>query len=161
MLGIAEVVIRNFRDLFGWKRGKTVILIVGLTFLASLPSALSVDFLKNQDWVWGFALLISALMTFYIIIKKGTHDARRDANRKSDLQAGKWWEYSIKWVAPLLIICMLGWWFLQTCLEYPLTWWSLTKTYSAGTILLQWAILLLILIVLKKKIEKKLAKGEG
>jgi NSS family neurotransmitter:Na+ symporter len=161
MLGIAEVVIRNFRDLFGWKRKEVVILVVGLTFLASLPSAISVNFLNNQDWVWSLALLMSALMTFYVIIKKGTLNARKDANRGSDLQIGKWWEYLIKWVAPLSIICVLGWWFFRTCLWYPKTWWNPTEIYGVGTILLQWSILLLILIVLKRKIEKKLAIKEG
>lgn len=161
MLGIAEVVIRNFRDLFGWKRRKVVLLIAGITFLLSLPSAISVNFLNNQDWVWGLALLISALMTFRIIIKRGTPDARKDSNRGSDIQIGKWWEYLVKWVAPLSIICVLGWWFLQTCLLYPKTCWNPTEFYGVGTILLQWSILLLIIIALKGKIEKRLPIKEG
>uniref|UniRef100_A0A1I8FFA7 HCO3_cotransp domain-containing protein n=1 Tax=Macrostomum lignano TaxID=282301 RepID=A0A1I8FFA7_9PLAT len=46
-------------------------IVIGVTFLIGLPSAISVTILRNQDFVWGFALMISGIMFQLLVIKYG------------------------------------------------------------------------------------------
>jgi NSS family neurotransmitter:Na+ symporter len=63
-----------------------------------LGSAISLEFLTNQDFVWAFALLISGFLFFLMVLKYGVSRYRRDAfNDYSDKDwyLPKAWEFLI------------------------------------------------------------------
>ncbi len=163
-IAIMMVPILATQELFGWSRARAVLTWMGIGFIISIPSALSINFLSNQDWVWGLGLLISALFTFYVVSRRW-RDALEFTNSISDIRIGRWWVYLIRFVTPALVIATLIWWIVQSISWYPTTWWHPFKIYSVGTALLQWAVALAIFIglspILSRKVKKVLAeRGE-
>ncbi len=51
---------------------------------------------------------------------------------------------------------MLGWWLYQAATTFSVSAWDPLETYSLGTTLLQWAIILLIGFALNKKMSQLL-----
>jgi NSS family neurotransmitter:Na+ symporter len=70
MISGIEIIVRNFIDL-GWKRKKAMLYVLGAIFVMGLPSALSLKFLDNQDFVWGTGLILSGLFVSMAVIKFG------------------------------------------------------------------------------------------
>lgn len=148
-----EVVIRNFMD-FGWSRKKAATLVVVASFLGGLPSAINIEFLNNQDQVWGVALLISGLFVSLALNKYGLEKARQeDINLCSDIQIGKWWNYCVKFF-PAMFAVIFGWWVYQQFTWYPKTWWNPFETYSPMTMFVQWGIIIAIFIIYNKKLSE-------
>lgn len=157
-IAIMMVPIVGTQELFGWTRRKAVLTWMTVGFLAGIPSALSIDFLNNQDWVWGLGLLVSGLFTFYVIARKW-QEAYEFTNSISDIRVGMWWVYMIRYVTPALVIITLIWWVAQSITWYPETWWDPREVYSVGTVLLQWAVVLAVLIALRPAIARKVEEA--
>ena len=68
--------------------------------LAGIPSAISLEFLDNQDFVWGTGLIVSGLMVAVVVMRFGVSDFRNNLinTEHSDIQIGEWWEFIIKYV---------------------------------------------------------------
>ena len=142
----------NLQDLFGWDRRKAVRVATIIGIIASLPSALSVSFLINQDWAWGLALMLSALFLSIAVALKA-EEALEFTNRISDIKIGRWWIYLIRYITPIAVVFVLGWWIASsTTVE---GWWNPIAEATVGTAVFQWIILLIICIVLGKKISEK------
>jgi len=161
-IAITDVFVKNVVD-FGIPRKKaaTYVAIIGL--IAGIPAAIKIGWLDNQDWVWGDALLISAVVISFIMLKTGLEKNREIANRGSDIKIGKWWDIMIGYIAPLSIIVVLLWWIKQSINWYPETWWKPTETFSTGTVIFQWiiaaiAIWIIVNKMLMPKIEARLAE---
>lgn len=91
-----EVGIKSFFIDVGWSRRKAASIVVGLCFLGGLPSTINIEFLNNQDQVWGVGLLVSGLFVAIAMMKYGVERARQDIiNPVSELHVGKWWNYCI------------------------------------------------------------------
>lgn len=161
-IAIAEVLIKNIVD-FGIPREKAALYGSIAGFIIGIPAALSLDWLNNQDWVWGVGLLISAIVFSIIMWKTGLEKNRETANRGSDIKIGKWWDIMIGYVSPISIAIVLLWWLKQSISWYPETWWKPTEVFSAGTVIFQWVLAFIILYVLfgkvfMPKIEARLAE---
>jgi len=86
----------------GIKRSSAIKIIVIMIILFGIPSALSENFLSNQDFVWGVALMISGAMMAWLIIKQGAEKVRAEINsNESDSSIGKWWVYNISYFIPV------------------------------------------------------------
>ena len=151
LIAQVELGAKTFIDL-GWSRKKSTIVIILLCFILGLPSAAFPSFLLNQDWVWGLALLLSGFWTMLAARKYGLEKLRKEVNSGSDLRMGKWWTYILKYVSPLIFLVLTGWWFYQAITWDKKEWWHPFKVNSVGTIILQWAILLAVVILLNKKL---------
>lgn len=133
---------------------KAASIVVGLCFLGGLPSAISVEFLNNQDQVWGVGLLVSGLFVAIAVMKYGVEKARREIiNPVSELHVGKWWNYCIIFF-PVMFLIVCGWWTYQQFTWYPETWWNPLETYSPGTMFLQWAAVIMIFILFNNTLAK-------
>lgn len=84
-----------------------------LLFLGGLASALNLDVLTNQDFVWGFALVINGFMLQIMVVTYGSRKFREEMfNRYSlgDWRLPRVWEWLVKIIAPLEALFIIGWW---------------------------------------------------
>ncbi len=148
-----ELSTRIFMD-FGIRRKVALPIVATLTAIMGLPSALSMDFFNNQDWVWGLGLIVSGIFFIYAALHYGIERMRENHLNKpyNDLRIGKWFNFSMKFLLPLEAVLLLGWWFYQSILWNPHFWWNPLKPFSLGTCIVQWGILLFILILLNNKL---------
>jgi NSS family neurotransmitter:Na+ symporter len=78
----------------------------------------------------------------------------------TDIHVGRWYNVLFKVILPAEFLVMLAWWFFQSITVYePRSWWNPLKTYSLGTCLFQWGIVILVLILLNGKIVARI-RGE-
>jgi NSS family neurotransmitter:Na+ symporter len=147
LIAMVELVTRVMMD-YGFNRGKAVLVTGGGGFLCGLPSALSTDFLNNQDWVWGLGLLLNGFLFTVVVWKFGVSRFRKEVTHIGS--AGRkwaWFEYLFFIVIPLEFFFMMGWWFWKAITVYdPHGWWNPFHTYSLGTCLFQWGVVLLLLL---------------
>jgi len=143
---------------FGISRQKAAIYAGIATFLFGIPSAVSINFLDNQDWVWGVGLLISGLLTAVAMMKYGVEKARSQINETSDLHIGGWWTFLIR-IIPLMFVVIFGWWVMQSIEWYPDDWWHPFEVFSTGTMVFQWVILFIICYALNNFFAKNVVAG--
>jgi neurotransmitter:Na+ symporter, NSS family len=143
---------------FGVARHRAAIYVGVAAFLFGIPSALSITFLDNQDWVWGVGLLISGLLTALAIMKYGVERARHEINESSDLHVGRWWSVCIR-IVPVLFLIIFGWWVYQSVVDHPHTWWNPFETFSTGTMVVQWFILFAVVFALNGFMARRVVAG--
>ncbi|XP_048729243.1 uncharacterized sodium-dependent transporter YhdH-like isoform X1 [Ostrea edulis] len=112
LLANMEMVTHTLYD-FGVPRKFGMPCTVMLTFLGGLASALDLDILTNQDFVWGFALVINGFMLQVMVVKYGTKKFREDMYNNYSI--GDWklprvWEWLVKFLAPVEALFIIGWW---------------------------------------------------
>ncbi len=153
LIAMLELAVRILID-FGINRKKSVIIMLSLIIMAGAPSAVSMDFFDNQDWVWGLGLLMSGF--FFTIIATKMNEKQFPIKRNSLL-----FKTFFYFLLPFEFLSMLAWWLWQSVQWYPQDWWNPFETSSLGTCLLQWTIVLIISILLMKKINDLLEKNIG
>lgn len=107
-----EMVTHTLYD-FGVPRKFGMPCTVLLLFLGGLASALNLDVLTNQDFVWGFALVINGFMLQIMVVTYGSRKFREEMfNRYSleDWRLPRVWEWLVKIIAPLEALFIIGWW---------------------------------------------------
>ena len=156
LIAMVELGARNIMD-FGLTRQKAVSIIVVATLIAGIPSAYSVDFLTNQDNVWGIGLLIGGLCVAIAMIKYGVERARKEMDEVSDVKVGKWWSVCI-YAFPVMFVILFGWW-MQQALQDVDEPWNVFSTFSLGTMLVQWGVLLIIMLILNRFLTNKVMSG--
>ncbi|KAK3590468.1 hypothetical protein CHS0354_000334 [Potamilus streckersoni] len=124
-----------------------------LTFLVGLMSALNIDILTNQDFVWAFALLINGLMFQLMVIRFGTGNFRKNVINEystDDWHLFKYWEWIIKVVAPLEAVALIVWWaidLIDNDARDGEEWYKFGKE-TLVTTLTQWIGVMVILILI-------------
>ncbi|MFW6409965.1 MAG: sodium-dependent transporter [Halanaerobiales bacterium] len=156
LIATFEIGVVTLMDMNIGRKKATIAISIAL-FVAGIPSALFHDFLNNQDMVLAVALLIASLFVAIAFIKYGTTEAREKFlnNEHAVMRTGKWWDVLIKYVIPVLVIVVIGWWLKQSIEGYPKTWWNPFEVTSFGTIAVQ----ILIWSVIFKSFNNKLASA--
>jgi NSS family neurotransmitter:Na+ symporter len=160
MISGMEITVRNFMD-HGWSRNKSLRITAMMMFVFGLPSALIVvnggvpAFLKNQDHVWSFGLIVSGLFVFFAVWRYGINRFREDhVNTEwNDLFIGRWWVY-IMYLFPLQFIFLMMWFFSQSIAQHPNTWMLPWEPEGFITIVLQWGLAIAILLYLNNRINE-------
>lgn len=155
LISMIELAVKVFVDA-GTDRKKATILICTTGFLFGLPSALSLNFFANQDFVWGVGLMVSGAFISFAVLKFGAAKFRDELvnveERSSTL--GSWWEIIIKYIIPVEVVTLLGWWMYLSASQYaPDTWYNPLSLYSVATVLCQWGLALILLFIFKKRLE--------
>lgn len=164
LVSMIELAVKTFVDM-GLERKRALVFVAVLGFLLGIPSAISMTFFENQDFVWGIALMISGGFISFAIIKHGADRFRREAvnGEGSDIQIGPWYNVVISWVIPLQVVVLIVWWFYLSISSFDTEgWWNPLNTYSVGTCLMQWGVIMAVFILLNKlMVRQTLRTGTG
>lgn len=102
--------------------------------------------------------MVSGALISYAVIKYGTQKFRDELINIEERSAtlGKWWEIIIKYVVPVEVVTLLGWWMYLSAAEYaPDTWFNPLSPFSVATVLLQWALALGLVWFFRKRLMGK------
>ncbi len=152
LISMIELATRVFVD-GGLDRRKAIAVVGIFGFLLGIPSAINLDFLGNQDFVWGVALMISGAFVAFAIIRYGPARFRAEVieDQPSDWNVTRGWDLLISLLVPLLAIVLLAWWlYLAASVYAPDTWYNPGDPYSVATCLTQWSAALLALLLLNR-----------
>lgn len=151
-----EVLIRNFVNV-GYSRQKSALICCIAIFILGIPSAVDINFLNNQDWVWGIGLLVGGLFYSIGVYKYGIEKMRTELiNRSSDIKLPKWFYNTCIILFPVLFVAIVGWWIIQSISWHPADWWNIISPDSVGTLVIQILISFLIFYLLNDKIANKI-----
>jgi NSS family neurotransmitter:Na+ symporter len=152
LISMIELATRICTDL-GIQRSTAVSIVGGAGFLFGLPSALNLNVLANQDFVWGIGLLLSGAFVAFAVIRYGVTQFRMDAilSAEGDRNPGRSWDFQAGVLVPLQAVCLLGWWLYRSATVYaPDTWFNPLEPFSIMTCLLQWGLVLVILLAINQ-----------
>lgn len=156
LVSMIELGTRVLRDA-GVPRPKAVRIVGAIGFLAGMPSALSINVLHNQDWVWGVGLMLAGFFFAIAVIRHGARRFRESQlnHEGSDLRVGRWWDVVIGAVVPLEALILLGWWLWQARGWDPEGWLQPFAVENVGTILFQWGVALAVLLLANRWIAAR------
>jgi NSS family neurotransmitter:Na+ symporter len=151
LISMFELSTRIFVDM-GFPRKKVIAIILVVVYLAGVPSVMNLDFLSNQDYVWGIGLIISGVFIARFASKYGVHLLRDEFDYSGrDWVPGKWWNYAIIYFIPVAGILLILWWlFLSATVFAPAEWYNPFNPFSIMTCFMQWGIVIVILVLLNK-----------
>ena len=152
LIAMIEMATRMCVDL-GVRRTRAVLLVGVLGFMLGLPSAWKMGFLENQDWVWGLGLLVSGLFIATTVIRFGVDRFRRELINTPEERwpVGSWFLFVMAVLIPLEFVALVTWWFYQAATSYdPEGWWNPFHTFSVGTALFQWSVVIGVLLLLNR-----------
>jgi neurotransmitter:Na+ symporter, NSS family len=152
LISMVEVGVANLVTA-GWKRKKAVLFTCLAGFVCGIPSAWSLQFLNNQDFVWGVALLISGMFTAVAIMKFGVERVRKEhlSQPGTGSLTGRWYNALI-YINPLIITTIFIWLIYQSAVHDPAEWWNPFGEATTGTMFFQWLIVLLIFSLINKRL---------
>ena len=156
LISMVELSTRTLID-FGLNRKKSILIIASVGFLLGLPSALDLNFLANQDWVWGVGLILSGAFISFAIIRYGVDKFRTEIinGEGSDVKIGKWYNYVIGILVPVQVVILVSWWLISS-IQWDPEWWNPFHAENLGTVIFQWTIILLFFVLLNKFMVSKI-----
>lgn len=140
-----EMTVRTFID-GGMKRSKAIVIIIAISYLVGIPSAINLNILSNQDFVWGLALLISGGFFAFVVIRFGASRVRKEilSQNPDDVKLSRIWDTVITYFIPIASVVLLSWWLINDGANEE--WYNPFAQSSIVTCVLQWGVVLLILI---------------
>ena len=157
-----ELFLQNVADLDIPKR-KTLIIVITCFIVLGFPSAWSLDFFSNQDWVWGVGLIVTGLFILIgVAMNKPGLFKEQHIDAGSDLIMPTGY-FKLAVFANIAIACFLIYWWLSQ--DYSSQWfnedgiWDIFGTYSNASTITQWGSVIIIGIILNKYLYKKFVKS--
>jgi NSS family neurotransmitter:Na+ symporter len=162
LIAMLELSTRIMMD-FGLSRKKALPWVCFITAVLGLPSAISYQIFKNQDWVWGLGLIISGSFFAMMVLHTGVRKFRQKFINvvRGDLKTGKWFDIILKYVIPIEAVILIAWWLYRSIGWHPEGWYNPLQTDSLGTCIFQWVVVMIFLILFNRIIIKKLKRSEG
>ncbi|MDH7603483.1 MAG: sodium-dependent transporter [Melioribacter sp.] len=157
LISMIELAVKTLID-FGFQRKTATIIICFFGFILGIPSALNINFLINQDWVWGVGLILSGAFISFAVNKYGTDKFRKEIINATgnDINVGRWYFWIMKYIVPILAILLLSWWLISST-SWDKEWWNPFHRENLGTSLFQWLMVIIIFLVVNKKIANKIS----
>ena len=137
----------------GKDRKKSILGVFLLLLVWGAPSAWNATFLSNQDWVAGQMMIIGVMLSCYAMIKFGLGTLRTKYlnNKYTGFKIGKWWEVSIRILAPCIAGIMLIWWSVQS-IGWSDDWWNPFGVNNLGTFIFQGGLMAIIAYALNNRV---------
>ncbi len=148
---------------FGFSN-RLITLVLFFAFVVfGFPSAYSLDFFSNQDWVWGIGLVLSGLFVAFATIKYGALKFKNEMlDVDSDFRVNSYY-FKFSLVFNLVLgIGLIYWWMSQGYSANP--WfndqgmWNVFDVYSNATIVTQWGVVTMIGVIINKVLFKTMCK---
>ena len=161
LISMIELASRVLID-FGLSRARAILIVAVVGFLFGVPSALSMDFFRNQDWVWSVGLMLSGLFFAIGVLRYGVDRFRtRLVNRDgSDMEIGRGWNVVMMFVVLEALILMF-WWLSQaldmTDLAATLTPFS---SFNVGTVLVQGGVVIAVLLAFNRRLARPFERAD-
>lgn len=159
LLPMIELFIKVLGDM-GFTRNSGAVRAAAFCILFGLPSAWSLDFFNNQDWVWGIGLVISGLFIIFAVVKHGALKFKANfIDADSDFKANDYYFQITMLVNIPLGLYLIYWWMSQGYSDYP--WfnenghWNLIDVYSNATVVTQWVAVIVVGILLNGWLYKR------
>lgn len=158
LIAMVELGCRNLMDM-GFSRTKGTLFTTVYFLIAGSWSALDNGIFENQDMVWGVALLMVGLLYSIAALKYGVEKLwKEDIEPCSDMKVK--WMWTVIRFFPIVFTFVWGWWVYQSITWYPGEWfkfWPIQKNaYTPGSMVLEWTILSVVLILLNGAMAKRL-----
>jgi NSS family neurotransmitter:Na+ symporter len=157
LISMIELAVRVVVD-YGASRQRAIMLVGLVGFAFGIPSAMDLNILSNQDFVWGVGLIISGAFIAFAIIRSGATRFREEAidNSPYDWRAGRKWQLLITVAVPVQAVSLLVWWLYQSAAVYaPTTWYDPFEPFSVMTCLVQWGVAMLVLGMLNNRLATR------
>ncbi|TVQ13001.1 MAG: sodium-dependent transporter [Balneolaceae bacterium] len=161
LISMIELATKLFVDM-GISRRLATIIICSTGFIMGLPSAMSLEFFANQDFVWGLGLMISGSFIAYCLIKYDVMEFRTKLINVTDqdIRLNRVFDFIIKYVIPVEVVILLGWWILRSAFEFaPDSWYNPFNPYSVATCFVQWGIVMGLFLMYNRKLATLSMKG--
>ena len=163
LVAMIELASRILIDL-GLTRRHAIMLVGSAGFLLGIPSAMRIGVFQNQDWVWGVGLMLSGFFFAFAVMKYGVTKWREKFinTADSDVRIGKWWDWAIRLVLVEAAVLMV-WWLVQAGGDdfWSVETWTLFSSYNVGSVLIQWAVVLLALFALNGWMVRRIQAAQG
>jgi NSS family neurotransmitter:Na+ symporter len=159
LISMIELTVRTMTD---WRmpRGRAVAAVVVGAFLLGVPSALNLDVLSNQDFVWGVALMISGAFIAFLVAGYGPERLSADVAAAGDWKLPDIWPALIRWAIPLQAVVLLAWWGWQATTPGFLgeggRWHDPFNPFSLMTCLVQWGLVIAGALALNRWMTRNL-----
>ncbi len=165
LIAMVEAATRALADV-GIERRKAIRVIAAGAFAFGVPSAVSLDVLDNQDWVWSVALVLSGLFFSLAVVRHGVRRFREQMlnHEHSDIRIGRWWDFVIRAVVPLESVALTLWLLYEAWLADPAGWllpFDPANAFNVGTVLFQVGAVALALLLLNRKLAASVRRGEA
>ena len=160
LVAMIELASRILMDL-GLERRRAVTLVGAAGLLFGIPSALNIEFFRNQDWVWGVGLMVSGFLFAFAVLRYGVTRWRETFvnTEDSDIRIGAWWDWAIRLVAVQAVV-LAGWWLWSARGSDFQATWTLFSSYNVGSVLIQWVVVLALLLLLNRFLAKPFSDSE-
>ncbi|MBW1707373.1 MAG: sodium-dependent transporter [Deltaproteobacteria bacterium] len=151
-----ELPVRVFIDV-GLKRSRAIVLVIVISYLLGIPSAISLNVLKNQDFVWGYALIISGALVAFVVMRYGVGRLRKEELQvdENDWKLGRWWDVVLVGFVPLGAITLLVWWLIIEAKQGLGKWYNPLNPTSVMNCLVQWFVVLIILLLIGRWLARR------
>ena len=149
LISMLELAVRNLID-FGVQRSTAVFWIVAASFVLGIPSAMSLEILGDQDFVWSVGLIISGVLMAIAALKYGLSRmiSEISAESEGDWPFPVWWSITVKFVAPFIGIALVSWWMIESPSFF-------------FTCLIQWGTVILIFFLMNGYINNKISQNSA
>jgi len=157
LISMLELSTRTLVDR-GVKRRKALWVIILVVYLLGIPSAMSLDILSNQDFVWGIGLMISGALIGFYAIRYGIEKMRKSQVEEdgNDWKIKKIWALVIRYFIPVAVGALLVWWMYLSVTEFaPETWYNPFDPFSIMSCVLQWGVVVLVLVLVNRRMIKR------
>lgn len=157
LISMLELSTRTLVDR-GMKRKKALWIVISVVYVLGIPSAMSLDILSNQDFVWGIGLMISGALIAIYAIKYGVEKLRHETNKErvNDWKIRKLWGAIIKYFISIAVAILLIWWmYLSATVFAPDDWYNPFNPFSVMSCLVQWGIVTAALLIFNRKLVSK------
>ncbi|CAH3171060.1 unnamed protein product [Porites lobata] len=118
-------------------------------FCLGIPSALNLDFLVNQDFVWAFGQVLAGVVTISLPIRYGASKFRNEIVNQfglEDWKLPKIWVYVINFVDPTVAIALLVSFVIDTVKDEKTKWYEFGRE-SLMSCLVEWFVVLILLVL--------------
>jgi NSS family neurotransmitter:Na+ symporter len=164
LISMIELTVRTLTD---WRvsRRRAVGLTVAGAFLVGVPSALDLDVLGNQDFVWGVALMVSGAFIASLVSLYGPDRLSREVATDADWALPRIWHAVIRWAIPMQAVILLAWWGWQATTPGFLGegghWYDPFNPFSLMTCLVQWGMVIVAALACNRWMARRVAGGES